>query len=331
MRLHTVRLVAPLALAFLVAPLAAAAPRPVKVPRIGVLNPRAAPAVPVPPAPLDGFRQGLRELGYVEGQNIVMEYRWGEGKEDRLRDFAAELVQRKVNVILAVGSTAVRGARNATRTLPIVAVDMETDPVASGLAASLARPGENITGLFLDLPELTGKWLELLREAIPDIARVAVLWDSATDPVPLRAMEVTAQSLRVPLQILEVRGPHEFEDAFGAATRGHAGALTVLQSPILGDHSTRIANLAVTSRLPAIAMFRQFPKAGGLMSYGPNLFELFRRAAAYVDKILKGAKPGDLPVERPMKFELVINLKTAQELGINLPPLLLFQATDVLR
>jgi putative tryptophan/tyrosine transport system substrate-binding protein len=324
----TVGLFVTLALGFLLAPLTGVAQRSMPVPRIGVLNPRAG---PVPSAPLDGFRQGLRDLGYVEGQTIILEYRWGDGQEERLRDLAAELVQLPVQVILAVSSTAVRSARHATQTIPIVAVDMETDPVTSGLAASLAQPGANVTGVFLDLPEFNGKWLELLREVVPDLTRVAVLWDGATAVVPRKAMEVAAQALRVPLHMLELRGPDEFEEAFGAATRGHAGALIVLQSPIFGDHFPRIAQLAFTHRLPAIAMFREFPAAQGLMSYGPNLFALFRRAAVYVDKILKGAQPGDLPVERPMQFGLVMNLKTAMALGLTIPPTLLFQADEVIQ
>ena len=255
----------------------------------------------------------------------------GRRAADRLRDQAAELVRLKVDVIVASSSPAVQMARQVTQRIPIVALDLETDPVASGLAASLAQPGGNLTGVFLDQPELGGKWLELLREALPEVTRVAVLWDAAMDPAPLRATEVVARSVGVPLHLLEVRGPHEFASAFEAMTRERASALLVFQSPMLFVHHPRIADLAVTSRLPTMAMFREFAQAGGLLSYGPNVQEVFWRAAFFIDKILKGAKPGEVPIERPDKFELVINLKTAQALGITIPPTLLFLADEVIR
>jgi putative tryptophan/tyrosine transport system substrate-binding protein len=315
------------ALALLVAPLAADAQAAANVPRIGVLVFIAF----GPNANLEAFRRILHALGWVEGQNIAIEYRWGEEQLDRLRDHAAELVRLNVDVIVASSSPAVQAARQATQTIPIVALDMETDPVASGLAASFARPGGNLTGVFLDQPALSGKWLELLREAVPDVTRVAVLWDAAINPEPLRATEIVAQSLRLPLHILEVRGPHEFERAFDTATRDRARALLVCQSPMFSVHQTRIADLAASRQLPTIAMFREFAQAGVLLSYGPNIQEVFRRAAIYVDKILKGTRPGDLPIERATTFELVINLKTAEALGLTIPPTLLFQATEVIR
>jgi putative ABC transport system substrate-binding protein len=267
----------------------------------------------------------------VEGQTIAIEYRYAAAQLERLRDHASELVRLPVDVLVASSSPAVQAARQATQTIPIVALDSETDPVASGLAASLAQPGGNLTGVFLDHPELGGKWLELLREAMPADPRVAVLWDAAMHPVPLRATEVVARSVGVPLSILEVHGPHELASAFDALTRARNSALLVFQSPMLFEHHPQIAALAVASRLPTIALFREFAQAGGLLSYGPNIQEVFRHAAVFIDKILKGAKPGELPIERPYKFELVINLKTAQALGLTIPPTLLFQADEVIR
>ena len=315
-----------LTLSMLAAPLAADAQRAASVPRIGLLTIFSAPT-----RNTEVFQQALHALGWVEGQTIAIEYRWAAGQLDRLRDQAAELVRLQVDVLVASSSPAVQVARQATQRIPIVALDSETDPVASGLAASLAQPGGNLTGVFLDQPGLGGKWLELLRETVPEVTRVAVLWDAAMDPAPLRATEVVARSLGVPLHILEVRGPHEFASAFEAMTRERASALLVFQSPMLFVHHPRIADLAVTSRLPTMALFREFAQAGGLLSYGPNIQEVFRRAAFFIDKILKGAKPGEVPIERPDKFELVINLKTAQALGITIPPTLLFLADEVIR
>jgi len=315
-----------LTLSMLAASLAADAQRAARVPRIGVLT-----LVAGPTPNSEAFQQALHALGWVEGQTIGIEYRWAAGQLDRLRDDAAELVRRKVDVIVASSSPAVQMARQATPTIPIVAVDSETDPVARGLAASLAQPGGNLTGVFLDHAELGGKWLELLREAVPVVTRVAALWDAAMDPAPLRATEVVARSLGVPLHILEVRGPHEFASAFEASAREHASALLVFQSPMLFVHHPRLADLAASRRLPTIALFRDFAQAGGLLSYGPNLQEMFRRAAVFIDKILKGIKPGDVPIERPYKFELVINLKTAKALGITMPPSLLLLADEVIQ
>jgi putative tryptophan/tyrosine transport system substrate-binding protein len=321
-------LILTLAFGLLSTPLAADAQPATKVPRIGLLS-SLSPADA--PQNTDAIRQGLRDLGWIEGQNILIDYRWAEGKVERIADLAAELVRLKVAVIIASSSSAVLAASNTTRTIPVVALDLETDPVASGLAASLAQPDGNITGVFLDLPELSGKLLELLREAVPNVTRIAILWDAAMDPLPLRATEVAARSLGVSPQILEVRSADELESAFGAATRGGAKALMVLQSPRLFAHQPRIADLAATHRLPTIAMFREFADAGGLMSYGPNIKDIFRRAASFIDKILKGSKPGDLPIERPLRFDLVINLKTAQALGLTIPTFLLFQANEVLQ
>jgi putative ABC transport system substrate-binding protein len=315
-----------LAVGLVLAPLGAEAQQVVRVPRIGLLTL----VVSGPNLNSKAFEQALHELGWVEGETIAIEYRSAAGQLDRLRDHAAELVRLQVDVIVASSSQAVQVARQATQRIPIVALDLETDPVASGLAASLARPGGNLTGVFLDQPGLGGKWLELLREAVPEVRRVAALWDAAMNPAPVRATEVVARSLGVPLHIREVRGPHELASAFEAITRGRARALLVFQSPMLFVHHARIAELAVTSRLPTIALFREFAQVGGLLSYGPSIQEVFRRAAFFIDKILKGAKPGDVPIERPYKFELVINMKTAKALGLTIPPTLLLQASQVI-
>ena len=281
---------------------------------------------------LDAFRQGLHDLGYVEGQNIIIESRHAAMRAGQLPDLAANLVLFKVDVIVAVGDPAIDAARHATSTIPIVMVASD-DPVGSGLVASLARPGGNLTGLSALSPELSGKRLELLREAIPGASRVAVLVNPA-DPAKafdVRDIQTTAQALGVQLQTMEVRGPDEFEGAFAAMTREHAEALLVLGDPLTLTYRIRIVDLVAKSRLPAMYDLREFVEAGGLMAYGPSLPDLFKRAAYYVDRILKGARPGDLPVEQPVKFELVINLKTTKTLGLSLPPSLLFQANEVIQ
>ena len=281
--------------------------------------------------PAVNLLEGLEERGYVVGKNLIIACSVSDGTAEQYRVLTAELVQLQVDMIFAVSSSAVRAARQATSTIPIVAIDLETDPVESGLAASLARPGGNVTGLFLDLPELNGKRLELLMETLPGLSRLAVLSDAAMDPTPLRATEVAAHAVGVQLQVLEVRSPTDVESAFAAATREGASALMVLQSPMLTLQGTRVAELALENRLPTIAMFPLFVEQGGLMSYGPDIRYLFRYAASFVDKILKGARPADLPIERPMRFSLAINLKTAQTLGLTLPPLLLWRADQVIR
>ena len=312
----------------LFAPLAAEA-QPAKVLRIAELS-------PIPPELASGpvarvFRQSLRELGWIEGENIVIEKRYAAGSDERLREYAMALVRLNVDVIFSVSSSAVQAARNATKTIPIVAVDLESDPVASGFTASLARPGGNVTGFFLDLPELNGKRPELLKQAIPGLSRVALLWDPSMDPVPLRASEAAARSLGLRLQIVEARGPSDFERAFRLAAKGNR-AVMVGQSPVLENdvHRKQIVDLAAKHRLPAISSFSRGPEAGLLMSYGPNLNDLFRQAATYVDKILRGAKPGELPLQRPTRFDLVVNLKTAKALGLTIPPLILLRADQVI-
>ena len=314
----------------LTAPLAAEAQQAGRVPRIGFLS-LTSPS-DRPPL-LDAFRQGLRELGWVEGQNIVIDYRYAEGRVDRLPDLAAELVRLKVDLIVAsAGTQAATAAKNATETIPIVMIYVR-DPVGTGLIASLARPGGNVTGVSGSAGlELFAKQLELLKETVPKIRRVAILSNPANayHQLAIREVNVAARSLGVQLQLLEARGPNEFDGAFAAMAKERVGALLVLSDAMLSSHRTRLADLAARSRLPAAYGVRESVEAGGLMSYGPSFLDLFRRSAAYVDKILKGAKPADLPVEQPTKFELVINLKTAKALGLTVPQTLLARADEVI-
>ena len=327
MWLSTVAFIVTLALSIFVAARGSNAQQMAKVPRIGHLQVRCG-IFPV----TEAFRQGLRELGYVEGQNMAIEHRCADGQFDRLPDLVAELVRIPVDVIVTGGENAARVARQATRTIPIV-IAAGGDPVELGLVASLARPGGNITGLSLLSLELGGKRLELLKEIVPTASQVAVLFNpaDATNVRERREMEGAARLLGVQLHALEVRGPAEFESAFATAIREGAGALMTLRTFLLERHQTQIIHLAAKSRLPAMYEQRAYVDAGGLISYGPSVPDLFRRAATYVDKILKGAKPADLPVEQPMKFELIINLKTAGVLGITIPPRILFQADEVIR
>src|SRR6266849_6257155 len=306
------------------APFTAEAQQAAKIARIGylVLNLAANPHL------TEAFRQGLRDLGYVEGRNVVIEYRDAEGKFERLPALAAELVALKVDVIVVAGGTLVAlAAKQATRTLPIVFTPA-ADPVESGLVTSLARPGGNVTGLSILAPELVGKCLEQLKQAVPRVSRVAVLWQPGgvperTEKDMLKGAEVAARALGVRPQFIEARGPDDFDRAFSDMTKARAGALTVLGSTMFGNERRRLVDLAAKNRLPAVYPWREFVDAGCLMAYGPNVADLYRRAATYVDKILKGAKPGDLPVEQPTKFELVINLKTAKALGLTIPQSLL--------
>ena len=318
---------APLALVFvvLVVPLAVGAQPTVT--RIGVLSPGS----PGPSPLLDAFRQGLRELGHVEKQNIAIEYRFAEERPERLPALAAELVQLNVAAILAINTPASHAAKNATHKIPIV-FTWVADPTAGGLVASLARPEANVTGLTTFAIDLGGKRLELLKQAVPGLSRVSVLWNSANPTATDVAKELEGAAPRVGIQIyaLPVRSPDELPKAFEAAARNRAGALFVIEEAMLLRHRRRILDLAAKQRLPAASQFREFADAGGLLSYGPNLPDLFWRAAIYVDKILKGAKPGDLPVQQPTKLELVINLKTAKALGFTISPSLLLQADQVI-
>jgi putative ABC transport system substrate-binding protein len=300
-----------------------------KVPRIGMLGIVSASAAA---GRIEAFRQGLRELGYVEGKNIVIEYRSAEGKLESLPALAAELVRLKVDVIITRGSPPTRSAKEATNTIPIV-MGWDYDPVGNGFVASLARPGGNITGLSSLAPEISGKQLELLKEIVPKLAKVAVLGTSTIqgNAQALRETEAAAGAFGVKLQYLDMLGPKDIETAFRAASKGRADAVLVLTSPFTFSQRTQVVDLAVKSRLPTIYPWPEFVEDGGLMTYGPSINDLFRRAATYVDKILKGAKPADLPVEQPMKFEFIINLKTAKQIGLTIPPNVLARADKVIK
>ena len=327
MRLYPVGLVATLALAVLVAPLAANAQPSGRVHRIGWLLTGVPPSVP-DWKQAHPFLQGLNELGYREGQNLIIEYRWAERRFERLPELAAELVRLKVEVIFAPGGAAARAAKQATDTIPIVM--SAGDPVAQGLVASLARPGGNVTGVSLMDLELSQKRLEIFKEARAGISRVAVLWcpGAGTNLQQLRETQVAAHALGVQLLPFEVRGAEDVEARVDAAIREHVEGLVVLNCALI---PVQIVEFVAQRRLPAIYVSRDFTANGGLMSYGRRSPALLRRASVYVDKILRGAKPADLPVEQPTTFELVIKLKTAQELGLTLPPTLLFQANEVIR
>jgi len=312
------------------APLPAEAQQTAKVARIGFLSLNLAPN----PHLKEAFRQGLRDLGYVEGRNVVIEYRDAGGKVERLPALAAELIALQVDVILAGGTPQALAAKQATRTLPIVFA-AAADPVTDGLVTSLARPGGNVTGLTSLNPELIGKCLEQLKQAVPGVSRVVVLWPPGalgerTDKDMLKGAEVAARVLGMRLQFVEAQGPDEFDRAFSEMTKARAGALTVLPSTMFLNERRRLVDLAAKNRLPTVFPYREGVDAGGLMSYGANIADNFRRAATYVNKILKGAKPGDLPVEQPTKFELVINLKTAKALGLTIPQTLLLRADQVI-
>jgi putative ABC transport system substrate-binding protein len=325
----TVALLVTLAIGMLIAPLVTEAQPASQLWRIAFLGAES-------PATnrhfLDAFRQGLRDLGYVEGQNIMIEIRWAEGRNERFPDLVAELVRLKVNVVLAISTPAALAAKQGTQTIPIVFIASE--PFSSGIVASLARPGGNLTGLSLALgEEFAGEWLELLREATPHASPVAVLWNPANpaNVAFLKALQVEAQRLGVVLQPQGVQDPSQFDSAFAAMATARAQALIVFADLLTVRYRDQIVELAAKDRLPAMYGFREFVDAGGLMAYGSNVSYMCRRAAVYVDKLLKGAKPGDLPVEQPTQFELVLNLKAAQALGLTLPPALLFQAHEVIR
>jgi putative ABC transport system substrate-binding protein len=309
------------------APPAAGAQQPAKIPRIGLLRPGS------PPDPyVDAFRQGLRDLGYVEGQTIALEYRWAEGRSARLPLLAAELVQLKVDVIVTQGEVMTRPVKEATSTIPIV-MATSGDPVGAGLVASLAHPGGNVTGLSSAAPDLAGKQLQLLKEAVPKVSRVSILYDPAivANVLIVKEAQVAGRTLRLTVHPLEVRTPDELGPAFDAMTRGRAQALLALGDPFTMTHKRRILDLAAKRRLPVISQFRDFADGGGLMSYGPDRLDMFRRAATFVDKILKGRKPADLPVEQPTRFELLINMKTAKALRLTIPESFLIRADQVIQ
>ncbi|MGE5219163.1 MAG: ABC transporter substrate-binding protein, partial [Chloroflexota bacterium] len=305
----------------------AQAQQPKKVPRIGYLD-----AASLSVTRTAAFRQGLRELGYVEGKNIMIEWKSADGKVRRLRALVAELVRLKVAVIVTGGATVTRTAKEATTTIPIV-MAQDPDPIGNGLVASLARPGGNITGLSSLTADLSGKRLELLKEILPNLLHVAVLETStnAGNTQQLRETELAARAFGIRLQILDVKGPNDIETAFHAATREHAEAVLVLSSPVTASQLAQIGERAAKSRLPAMYSRGEAVKVGGFASYGVSIPDLDRRAATYVDKILKGAKPADLPVEQPTKFEFIVNLKTAKQIGLTIPPNVLARADRVIR
>jgi len=305
------------------------AQQPGKVPRIGYLT---GVSLSADSPRFEGFRQGLRELGYVEGKNIIIEYRYADGKFDRLPALAAELVRLKVDIIVSAGATATRAAKEATVTIPIV-MAQDPDPVGSGFVASLARPGGNITGLSSLTADLSGKRLELLKEILPKLSRLAVLGTSASPGMAqqLRETELAAGAFGMQFQFLDILDPKDIEAEFRAATKWRADAVLVLRGPVLTSQRKQVVELAVKSRLPATYPETEYVEAGGLMSYGVSNIDLFRRAATYVDKILKGRTPADLPVEQPMKFHFVVNLKTAKQIGLTIPPNVLVRADKVIR
>jgi putative ABC transport system substrate-binding protein len=308
---------------------APAAQTPTKIPRVGYLQPSTGGLSPN----LGVFRQELRELGYVEGRNISIEYPAPELQDASLAARAADLVAQRVDVIFAVGWAAARAAKAATATTPIVALGMSADPVAVGLVASLARPGGNLTGLFIDPPELSGKELELLTEALPAVSRVAVICSGghpAHAPV-LKELDTAARVLGVQLEVLPIAGADDIEGAIAAAVQGHADALIALHDPLTFIHRAEVGALASEHGLPVVYEFRDRTDAEGLFAYGPSLADAYRRTARYVDRILRGAKPGELPVEQPTRFELVVNLKTARALGVAVSPAVLAEADNVIQ
>ena len=307
----------------------AQAQQPKKVPRIGFLSSRSPDAEK---SRLAAFQQGLQELGYVVGKTILVEKRYAAGKFDRLPDLAGELIRLKVDVLITTGTPAAQAAKNATSTIPIV-IGNAGDPVGTGLVASLARPGGNVTGFSVLNTELSGKRLELLKEVVPKLSRVAVLLNPANPINPLQVTEIqsAAPALGVALLPVEVKGADDIDRGFTAMKKERIGALSVLGDPLLETHRTRIAELAVKSHLPAIYSLGPYVEAGGLMSYGTNFDDVYRRAAIYVDKILKGANPADLPVEQPKKFEFIVNLKAAKQIGRTIPPNVLARADRVIK
>ena len=317
------RFLGTLAGGLLAAPLAGEAQAPAKVPTIGFLagsqNENAT-----------AFIQALRDAGYVDGQSVRIERRFYAAQVDQLPTFVNELVALKCDVILATSAYAIRAATTATKTIPVVGIDLESDPVASGWARSLSRPGGNFTGLFLDLPELGGKLIQLLKEVEPGLSRVGAVWDSNVGNVQFRATEAAARVAIVTLQSLPIQRVDDFKDAFGRASRERLNGIIVLSSPLIFRQLSQIATLALTSPLPTISLFTLFSRSGGLMAYGPDFPEMFRRAVTYIDRILKGTKVSELPIERPSRFELVINLKTAKALGLTIPPSLLQRADQVI-
>jgi putative ABC transport system substrate-binding protein len=308
-------------------PLAARAQQTGRRPTLGVVYP--GPVAMAGPR-MQALLDGLRTAGYGGPEQIEIVLRTTEGDPTRISPLVSEVIERKVDVILAIGSVMVQAFRPATRTIPIVALDLETDPVGSGLIPSLTRPGGNITGLFFDFPDFTTKWLELLKEAVPQLSRIAVLWDPATALTPRNAVGQAARSLSIRVDILEVRTRSDFEEAFVTAHQREADAALILSSPLIGANAQPLAELAIHYRLPAVTLFPDFARAGGLLAYGVNILDMYRQAGTMVAKVLQGRKPADLPIERPTKFEFVLNLRAAKRLGMEIPTSILLRADEVI-
>jgi ABC-type uncharacterized transport system substrate-binding protein len=308
-------------------PLAARAQPAAKAPRVGMLYPGAQAAAL---SRVEAMLSGLRVSGYANPAQIELTLRVADNDPGRIAPMAAEIVKSNVDVIFATAVTALQAFRAETKTIPIVAMDLETDPVEAAIVGSLARPGGTVTGVFLAFPEFTAKWLELLKETVPSLSRVAVLWDPSTGSMQKRAIEQTAKSLRVDLDIMEVRSVGDLDGAFARAGNQGAGGLLMLSSPLFGSSTQEAAKLAARQKIPAITLFPDFARAGGLMAYGPNLLNMYRQAGVMIGKVLQGNKPADLPVERPAQFELVVNLKTAKLLGVTKPTSILLRADEVI-
>ena len=307
-----------------VAPLASGAQQVGKMPRIGFLQATRNENVAA-------FFEGLRDAGYIDGQNVIVETRIYGTMLDRLPELANGLVAQRCDVIFAAGPYAIKAATEATRTIALVGVDLESDPLANGWARSLNRPGGSLTGLFLDLPEIGGKQVQLIKEALPGLSRLGVLWDSTVGAVQFHATEAAAHAASVRPFSLPIQHLGDFHGALDLAARDRVQGVVVLSSPLIFGERTEIASLALSKRLPTISLFALFAQSGGLMAYGPDLPGMYRRAAAYVDRILRGTKVGDLPIERPSKFEFVVNLKTAKALGLTIPPTLLLRADEAIQ
>lgn len=318
-----------MAAGLIVPPLGAGAqPSAAKTVRVGVL--RAAPDAVIFRQGFELFRQVLRENGFAEGANLTIEYRVRAGTAEEISALAVELARPRMDAIVAIGPAAVRAAAGATKSVPIVAVDLESDPMAEGLVTSLARPGGNLTGLFLDFPELSGKWIELLREMVPRLSRIAVVWDPATPPNLLRGAEAAAGTVRVEIFPVEARAPEEIAPAFRSAIDKRAGGILVLSSPLFYSARAQIVAMAARHRVPTIMPFPEFAEDGGLMAFGPSVPSMYRQAGEVMVKVLRGRRPGDIPIERPARFELIVNRKTATSLGLTVPPSVLLRADRVM-
>jgi putative ABC transport system substrate-binding protein len=310
-------------------PLAARAQQTPQVPKVGFVYPGSKTATP---SRIEAILSGLRVSGFAAPAQIELVVRTAEGDPAQLTPLIAEVMAATVNVFIANGPAALRVARSATRTIPIVAIDLETDPVASGAAATLARPGGNITGVFLDFPDFTAKWMEMLVESSSKLSRIAVLWDPATGPAQMESIKKAGEALKLQLEldIIEVQRPSDFEAAFSAASQRSASAMVILSSPLISANVQVLAELALRNRLPAITLFPDFARAGGLLAYGPNLLNLYRLTGVLAGKVLRGANPAELPIERPAKFETVLNMRTAHALGLSVSTSLLLRADEVI-